>query len=391
MNEQTEKEMQYNKNDEMNFVIENYGEVIQATLGTNEIAVSFFANSESYIDKIEPIKKPSLNYGDMKILIYQDFSIDKELLADCNICFIGDKKFLKIITPFTRERSYDFIIARYEELEPILKELRIRQEKANFTSVNLPIIGIDFESLKRETIDFLLNDDFRKFCIEHRIPLKRGIILEGKPGTGKTLSLKWLKEQALKNKIEFNSFRSPKEFQDEKERYFAADKKIFVFEDFDAMVMDRKKTDGTPNTILQQLLNTLEGVDEIKDVVSIFTTNHIDNFDSAFVRPGRIDKVISYSLPDEKNRRDFLGCYLEEFSNQLKDFIIDFLREKNVDVSYAILKGICDDINIYKFNGAFAPDQEVEIVNKTISHIIVEKLKGAQKGKEVKDTKSYTL
>ena len=99
----TEKEMELNKNDEMNFVIKNYGEIIKNTLGTSEIAVSFFANSETFVDKIEPIKKPNLDYEGMKVLIYQDYSLDRELLADCNICFIGDKKFLKIITPFTRE------------------------------------------------------------------------------------------------------------------------------------------------------------------------------------------------------------------------------------------------------------------------------------------------
>ena len=242
-----------------------------------------------------------------------------------------------------------------------------------------------------------MNEEFRKFCIEHRIPLKRGIILEGKPGTGKTLSLRWLKEQALKNKIEFNSFKSPKEFIEEKDRYFSSDKKIFIFEDFDAMLLDRKKTGDTPNSILQTLLNTLEGVDEIKDVVSIFTTNHIDNFDSAFVRPGRIDKVINYSLPNEENRFNFLECYLTEFTAGIKKFILEVLREKNADVSYAILKGICDDINIYKFNGAFDfansldPREREKAFADKIQTIVVEKLKGSQKGKEVRDKKDYTL
>lgn len=368
-------------NDELSFVIENYGEVIKSVLKTEKIAVSFFANSENYVDKIISFKEPSLSYNNMKVLIFQDFSLERELLTDCNICMIADKTFLKIITPFTRERTYDFIIAKYDELEWILKELHIRQEKANFTSINLPIIGLDFEQLKKETIDFLLNEEFRKFCVEHRIPLKRGLILEGHPGTGKTLSLRWLKEQALKNKVEFTIFRDPKDFLEEKERYFSSEKKIFIFEDFDAMLLDRKKTENTPNSVLAKLLNTLEGVDEIKDVVSIFTTNHIKIFDSAFVRPGRIDRVITYQLPNDENIMKFLAIYLAEFPEDMYKDIFKELKEKDGDISYAMLKGICDDINIYKFN-------KLEI---DVKKIIKDKITGAQKGEAPKDVKEYIL
>ena len=381
--------------DEMNFVIKNYGEFIKEVLETNEIAISFFANSENYVDKIEPIKKPNLSYEDMKLLIFQDFSLDKELLTDCNLCFVGDKKFIKIITPFTRERTYDFIIAKYEELEWILKELHIRQEKANFTSINLPIIGLNFfDNLRKETIEFLLNEDFRKFCVDHRIPLKRGIMLEGFPGTGKTLSLKWLKEQALKNKIEFHVFKSPKEFADERERYYSAEKKIFVFEDFDAVLLERKKTGDTPNSILANLLNTLEGIDEIKDVVSIFTTNHIHTFDSALLRPGRIDRILTYNLPTEEQRIEFLNAYLQEFVEEDKNFIFASLRDKQTNISFAILKGICDDVNIYNFNKKFVVPEGQERTNfvfKLYKEIIETKLAGANKGEKTEDTKKYVL
>jgi hypothetical protein len=377
-------------NDEMNFVIQNYGEIIRKTLGTSEIAISFFANSESYVDKIEPIKVPNLTYEEMKVLIFQDFSLEKELLTDCNVCFLGDKKFLKIITPFTRERTYDFIIAKYDELEAILKELHLKQEKANFTSINLPIIGLDFDYLKAQTIDFLLNEDFRKFCIDHRIPLKRGLILEGKPGTGKTLSLRWLKEQALKSKIEFHVFSSPKEFLDEAERYYSNEKKIFVFEDFDAMLQDRKKTGDSPNSVLAILLNKLEGIDEIKDVVTIFTTNHINNFDDAFVRPGRIDNVMTYRLPTPENIKTFLESYLTEFSTVVKDYIFSSLREKNCDISYAVLKGICDDVNIYNFNKKFDGKSDTDICS-ILNKIISEKLSSSLKGNRAKDVKEFVL
>ena len=43
---------------------------------------------------------------------------------------------------------------------------------------------------------------------------------------------------------------------------------------------------------LECILNTMDGVKELKDAMVIFTTNHIEDIDPAFIRPGRIDKII---------------------------------------------------------------------------------------------------
>jgi SpoVK/Ycf46/Vps4 family AAA+-type ATPase len=147
------------------------------------------------------------------------------------------------------------------------------------------------------------------------------------------------------------------------------------------MVVDRKKTGDTPNSVLANLLNTLEGIDEIKDVVSIFTTNHLKNFDSAFVRPGRIDRVMTYNLPTEENIIEFLKIYLPEFDEAIRNEVFAELKAKDGDISYAMLKGICDDINIFKFNN----------MTIDVKKIVIEKLTGALRGDTPKVTKDYVL
>jgi hypothetical protein len=389
------------REDEMSFVIETYGDTIKKVLKTTDLSASFFASSEEYVDKVEPIKVPSLRFKSnsidtegptfkptvFSVTIYQDFSVGKNLLTDCNICTLktADKEltFLKFITPFTRTRAYDFIVSKSNEIEEILKELNIREEKANFEIFDFPIIGIDFSLLKKETIDFLLNEDFREYCRKHRIQLKRGIVLEGKPGVGKTLSLRWLKEQALKNKITFINFKDPKEFLDGHNSYYENGKKIFVFEDFDQLLRERKDVDNSPNVILAKVLNTLEGVNAVHDVVSVFTTNKIDLFDEAFLRPGRIDKIISYKLPSEEDMFNFFKSYIPEHE-EFFDRMTVLLRGKNCDISYAILKGICDDINIFVFN-------KQVITFDDVMQIMADKLKGAMKNKCVEDTKKFIL
>lgn len=376
------------KNDELNFVIQNYSEIINKYLETDDIGISFFANSEEYIDKIIPIKNPNLLYLSNKtkqkyrVSIYQDFSIGKKLLTDCNICYIEEKIFLKIITPFTRSRSYDFIIARNDQIEDILKELHIRSEKANFKIFDHPVIGIDFNELKKNTIDFLLNENFRKFCRKNRIQLKRGLVFEGKPGTGKTLSLRWLKDQALQNKISFTIFKSPKDFLENRKSYYRDEKKIFVFEDFDQYLQEREDN-NTPNTILASILNTLEGIDIVQDVVSIFTTNKINLFDSAFLRPGRIDKIYTYKLPKKEEISLFFKSYIPDYS-EFYDLMINSITNKNCDISYAILKGICDDINILTFN-------KIKVDFDKIEYLIKEKINGANKNNIVRNPKEYLI
>lgn len=381
------------KDDELTFAIQNYAEIIDQYLKTKDVGVSFFANSEEYVDKIESIKKTYLKYSsdkgsfadnDFGVSVYQDFSIGKHLLTDCNVCYLDDKVFLKIITPFTRSRSYDFIIARNDEIENILKELHIRSEKANFKIFDFPVIGLDFEAIKKNTIDFLLNEKFRDFCRDKRIQLKRGLVFEGVPGTGKTLSLRWLKDQALKSKISFTIFKSPKDFLNNRSEYYEEGKKIFVFEDFDQYLQERKETNHSPNTILASILNTLEGIDVVQDVVSIFTTNKIDLFDSAFLRPGRIDKVYTYELPKEKEIKEFLDVYISDIDILIREKMIKFLIHINCNVSYAILKGICDDINIYMFNKS-------QINYVIAEEIMKEKIKGSNKNSSVKDKQDFIL
>jgi len=198
-----------------------------------------------------------------------------------------------------------------------------------------------------------------------------------------TLTLQYLRNQAEKYGIAYRQFKDVKEFMEDVDDYYTKGKKIFVFEDFDAALMERKETNLAPNQILGKVLNTLEGVEEINDVVSIFTTNNVDVFDSAFIRPGRIDKVFTYSLPTKEEYLQFFKAYIPE---EEEYFVImaDHLSYLNTDVSYAMLKGICDDINIYKFSNK-------NLTEKELNDIIKRKVDSANKNKDVKSHSDFIL
>ena len=376
--------------DILDFVMKTYETKIKDYLGIeyeSDLTISFFADSEELVDEINSEKENLIRYGSFKIKIIQDYSIKEkngEPLSDFNYCRINKYKFIKIVTPFTKERAYDFLIGKTSEMKNILKILKEREANKNFKyNSEAPIIGFNFKEIENETIKFLMNDEFRDYCKTKFIKLKRGIILQGKPGTGKTLTLQWLRNQAEKNKISYRQFKSVKEFMEDIDDYYEDKKKIFVFEDFDAALTDRNETGKSPNQILGAVLNTLEGVEEINDVVSIFTTNNIDVFDSAFVRPGRIDRVFEYNLPTKEEYIKFFEAYIPE-EKEFYIGMVEHLNFLNADISYAILKGICDDVNIQKFSGN-------KMTEKKINSIIKEKVNGANKSKEIQDSQKYVL
>ena len=353
--------------DEMDFIIENYGKQIEDFLGTKDVAATFYTDSEYFVDKITPLENGALNYDGFNVSYYQDYSFDEKIIKDFNYCEVDGLKFLKIVTPFTRPESYDFIVARANDLESIVQTLKKREAESKESDIDFPIIGLDFTDLKKNTTDFLLNEEFRAYCRKKNIKLKRGIVLEGKPGTGKTLSIQWLKHEASKNNIKVTNFKNIDEFLKGESEYYSDSKNIFVFEDFDAALMDRKETGETPNQVLAMVLNTLDGIDKIEDVVSIFTTNKINMFDDAFLRPGRIDKVITYYLPDKGQMREFFKAYIPEEEKHF-DEMIHLIDTLDGDIPYATLKGICDEINIWKFS-------EDNIDFPTIENIIKDKIR----------------
>lgn len=359
-------------------IINSFGNSIRDFLKTEKLAVTFFPDSYGLVDDIEE-KTLYIEYEAPGVNHYVNFvtKYGEKQANQLNFCKIEGYHFVNVITPFTEERAYEFIICRDDEKNKVVNALenkRIRQDTKKF---DFPIIGIDFNELKKNTIDFLLNDEFREYCKSKNIKLKRGILFEGKPGTGKTLSIKWIKQQALIHDIETIIFSNVDDFVNNYDAYHRNKKAIFVFEDFDAALVDRKKSGETPNQILSMVLNTLDGIEEVEDVVSIFTTNDINVFDDAFLRPGRIDKVFQYNLPNQDEIKSFFEAYIPE-EKEFFSYMMDILNVSNKNITYAVLKGICDDINIWKFSSE-------DIQWKDIEKIIENKLSVKETNKKISE------
>ena len=132
---------------------------------------------------------------------------------------------------------------------------------------------------------------------EYGVSLKRGILLEGVYGTGKSLTALETAKKAQENGW---TFLYLKDVKDLRRIYQVAARwapSVIFAEDIDLVV----KHEGENNEDgINMLNNVLDGIDgKNQDVILVLTTNHVDQIPQSMLRPGRFDAIIDYHLPDE--------------------------------------------------------------------------------------------
>lgn len=171
-------------------------------------------------------------------------------------------------------------------------------------------------------------------CRQHRVPLKRGVLFEGPYGTGKTLTAFVTAKKAVANGWTFiylDRVAAIKEALIFARRYAPC---VIFAEDIERIV---QQADGR-TVAIDDVLNTIDGIDgKNQEVLTIFSTNHVEQISKAMLRPGRLDAVISIGAPDAKAAEKLVRVYaknllsanesLEEAGKELHGQIPATIRE----------------------------------------------------------------
>lgn len=201
-------------------------------------------------------------------------------------------------------------------------------------STKRSIINSDwsFESMGIGGLDTQFSTMFRRAFASRVMPLEvieklgikhvRGMLLYGPPGTGKTLMARQIgkmlngREPKIVNGPEILSkFVGESEanvrklFEDAEAEYKAKGENsslhIIIFDEIDAICKTRGTvTSGTGvnDSVVNQLLSKIDGVNSLNNILLIGMTNRIDMLDEALLRPGRLELRIQIGLPDEQGR-----------------------------------------------------------------------------------------
>ncbi|KAG0226306.1 hypothetical protein BGW42_003765 [Actinomortierella wolfii] len=125
---------------------------------------------------------------------------------------------------------------------------------------------------------------------ERGLPFRRGLLLYGSPGTGKTSFI-----HALAGELGLNIYvinLSSKGLTDDTLSELVSDtpaRCLLLIEDVDAAFVQRESKDAGANITFSGLLNAIDGVAAQEGRMLCMTTNHLDRLDDALIRPGRID------------------------------------------------------------------------------------------------------
>jgi cell division protease FtsH len=140
--------------------------------------------------------------------------------------------------------------------------------------------------------------------------LKRGVLLFGPPGTGKTHTVRYLISRLPEFTVIQLSGMALGAIADACALARLIQPALVVLEDVDLIAEARSFRPGMDNPLLYQVLNEMDGLAGDADVAFLLTTNRVDLLEPALAqRPGRVDLAIEVPLPDVAGRNALLHLY----------------------------------------------------------------------------------
>lgn len=204
--------------------------------------------------------------------------------------------------------------------------------------------------------------------------IPKGILLDGPPGTGKTLLAKAIASEADANFIAISASEFVEVFVgvgalkirnlfDNARQNIPS---IIFIDEIDSIGRQRGAGVNMGNDereqTLNQLLAEMDGFQNNNGILVIAATNRKDVLDSALLRPGRFDRIITVSLPDKESRKEIIKVHSK---NKLLESSInlDLISELTSGFSGAQIKNLLNEAAIYAARNSRTVITELDILN----------------------------
>lgn len=376
-------------------------------LGTLKLEVDFLSKNKKVTDKYEAkdLKEAFVRTLEQQILvmgqrIVLDFKGNNLLLRVIEVQVIN----LSELGKPTDDRKTS---SGGERCGILIPETEVTFDKAQGSQINLvgstatggnKIFRADwnFESMGIGGLNKEFGDIFRRAFASRIFPATvvqklgishvKGILLYGPPGTGKTLMARQIgkmlngKEPKIVNGPEvLNKFVGQSEenirnlFKDAEAEYRAkgddSDLHIIIFDELDAICRargSRNDSTGVGDTVVNQLLAKIDGVESLNNILLIGMTNRKELIDEALLRPGRLEVHMEISLPDEQGRFQILRIHTTKMRNNKymdDDVNLEELATATKNFSGAEIEGLVKAATSYAFSRQINPKEMSKVVD----------------------------
>jgi hypothetical protein len=167
--------------------------------------------------------------------------------------------------------------------------------------------------------------------------VKRGLLLHGPPGTGKTHTVRYLVSQVRSHTVVLLTGGGLAMIRTACALARMLQPAVVVLEDIDLVAQERGMFPGQSNPLLFDVLNEMDGMAEDADVAFLLTTNRADLLEPALAaRPGRVDLAVEIALPDPDARKRLIDLYGRGLDLRLSD--VEAIVSKTEGVTASFIK-----------------------------------------------------
>lgn len=224
----------------------------------------------------------------------------------------------------------------------------------------------------------------------------KGILLFGPPGTGKTLMARQIgkmlnaREPKIVNgpqildkyvgESEANIRRLFADAEEEQKRLGPnSGLHIIILDEMDAICKARGSVGGNTgvhDTVVNQLLSKIDGVDQLNNILIIGMTNRRDMIDEALLRPGRLEVQMEIGLPNEQGRVEILRIHtakMYDYDKISKDVDLRELASLTKNFSGAELEGLVRAAQSTAMNRLIKAASKVEVDPEAMKKLRIER------------------